>query len=135
MEMNVIKLSNEQYKKLWVKLIKERLQFLGGICLSGTTVRDFEFSLELEEFFTPEEQKNITFKSCANFQEFVNLAEESTEVLSGRMHALILCHNLNLKILPYEISKKLRSYKKEYLCKEAKEHKKILKNLQLEIIN
>jgi len=134
MEMNNAELSYEQYKDLWVNLIRERLQVFDEICISATTIKDFEFSCELKELFNYQEQKKITFRSCQSHQEFISLAKESAEVQSGRMHALILCHNLGLKILPFEISKKLQAYKQEYLNKKAEEFKNMLNEFREEIL-
>lgn len=123
-----------EYKNLWVGLIRERLSINNSVCISATTIQDSLFISELRNVLTLEEQKKIQFKACLSYQEFIELAKEYSEVLSGRMHALILCHNLGLKITPFEISKKLQTYKDEYLNKEAKEFNEILHALQNEIL-
>ena len=127
-------LTLDEYKNLWISFIRERLQIFDQVFLSATTIIDFEFTCELKKFFTFQEQKKISFKICQSFHDFIDLAKESSEVLSGRMHALILSHNLGLKIFPFEISKKLQTYNEEYLNKEAKDYKYILLSLQSEIL-
>jgi len=123
-----------EYKNLWVGLIREGLSINNSICISATTIQDSLFTSELRNMLTVEEQKKIEFKVCLSYQEFIELVKEYSEVLSGRMHALILCHNLGLKITPFEISKKLQTYKDEYLNKEAKEFNEMLRAMQNEIL-
>ena len=127
-------LNFEQYKYLWCSLIRDKINAGYHVLIAATTNKDFDFSEKLLKGLDFHELKMVTVHRCTTHTDFSLIAKEAVEVQSGRMHALILCHNLGLDIVPFNISQKINSFEKEYLSNKALVYKDVLERLRKEIL-
>lgn len=127
-------LSFDDYKNTWLKIIRNNIDKYDEIVLSATTNNDYKFCESLINYLSKLELAKVKLKKTNSVDDFISLAEESSEIISGRMHALILCHNLNIKITPFYISQKIIAYKDEYLDNDAKFINRRILDMRMEII-
>ncbi|WP_243032852.1 polysaccharide pyruvyl transferase family protein [Vibrio cincinnatiensis] len=135
-EMGCEYINYEIYKIKWVEIIENILLEQSGneIIITATTLADYDFSLNIFKLLSVKHMDRVKLVKTESWSEFVDVAKNCESVLSGRMHALILCHNLGLKIVPYKISKKISAFEKFYLKKDASTHKHVLDSLRDKII-
>lgn len=124
-------LSYNEYKELWVKNIKEHIAKYNSckVILTATTAKDLTFARTLYRDLSID-QINIGYTPINSVNEFIEIAKNCNSILSGRMHALILCHCLDLAVSPFPISKKLTVFSREYLGRPPSHHKYILNSIQ-----
>lgn len=128
-------LTIEEYQSEWLRIITRSLLTYRKVYLSGTTRKDLAFSKSLcKKLESSCQGRPIQFIEIKHFDEFMKVAGCCDAVLSGRMHALILSHNLGLDIFPCQISQKIMAYQNEYLHHSAIHFKKILLSLRCQII-
>jgi polysaccharide pyruvyl transferase WcaK-like protein len=133
-EVNSRDLTSSEYCGIWIRLIRERLRMSDKVFLSGTTKRDYQFACHLFELLKEEDRAKTSLREIQTYDDFTTLAGVSGTVLSGRMHALILCHILGLNIVPFVLSEKIESYSNDYLNKTPDEFKKSLEEISEEIL-
>ncbi|EKO3642341.1 polysaccharide pyruvyl transferase family protein [Vibrio metschnikovii] len=135
-EMEYEYINPEDYKIKWIKIIENILldHPESEVILTATTLADYDFSLNVFKSLNIKHMDRVKLVKSESWSEFVDVAKNCESVLSGRMHALILCHNLGLKIVPYKISKKISAFEKFYLKNDASTHKHILDSLRDKVI-
>jgi polysaccharide pyruvyl transferase WcaK-like protein len=116
-EVGNVVTTEEEYIKLWTADVLSLNQNFSEIILASTTSEDLICSKKLYNHL-----KKLKLSSKINFisnvlslEEYTNLLRNSDVVMSARMHSLILAQLLGCDIVPWNVSKKIESYKKEYL--------------------
>lgn len=127
-------LTVDEYKKVWLDIIENSMSKFDEIILTATTNNDYKFCQSLNDSLPNLRSDQIVIKKIDDMCNFILLAKDASEIISGRMHALILCHNLNLRITPFYISQKIISYNEEYLNNDAKFFNERIQDLRMEII-
>ncbi|MBR7889324.1 polysaccharide pyruvyl transferase family protein [Marinomonas sp. A79] len=129
-------LSYNEYKLEWLKIIDNMLleSPLNTIIVTATTQADYDFSLDVYNASKVEYGARLRITKSNNMYDFLAVARDCRCVVSGRMHALILCHNIGLKIKPFKISSKIISFENEYLNSTSEYHKKKLEKIRSDII-
>ena len=136
LEMGVKELSYEEYLSFWERIIQEQLdrKSVRQVILSGTTIKDNNIAEELFFRLNSEKQKHLTFIKASDLFSYLNVASSCSEVISGRMHALILCHILGAKLTPYKISQKIKGFEDEYLSYDPVDLKAKLEKIQRTVL-
>jgi polysaccharide pyruvyl transferase WcaK-like protein len=125
--------NKEEYYKTWLGLINDNSDKELEIVLSYTTTSDkietYEFARYLEKYG----DFKFYIGKTDNLEEYSNLLMQTKQILSGRMHAMILGLNYNCKVIPFIVNPKLEIFKKEWINIEY--DKKAINNIIDESIN
>ncbi|MGN7503739.1 MAG: polysaccharide pyruvyl transferase family protein [Alphaproteobacteria bacterium] len=128
-ETNGPELSHSEYLGTWAAIYENAIEDGYSVKFAWTTHKD---KLETENLLSALKLPSIG-KSELTLNQFIEIIESSTKMVSGRMHALIIGHLANVEVIPYIISKKIYDFNEEYLCAPPKLHKdkteEILKKL------
>jgi polysaccharide pyruvyl transferase WcaK-like protein len=133
-DYQVYKLYNKEYKSE-IHYIEEWIEEIKKICDEGyevelfyTTPEDYLQSIKLKKQY--EEKYNHSFKinKCNNLKELASVIQSAEKLISARMHGLIIAMNYGVKITPYEISNKIKTFNNEYIKTDVS-----IKELQEEI--
>ena len=109
-EMRVPKLDYEGYRAFWKQLIIGYLDSDRSVILTATTIKDYLFCEDLMCSLGYSHKKNTRLEKCDDWRQFLRLSNESSEVVSGRMHALILGQVSGAIIRPVILSRKIESF-------------------------
>ncbi|NNN45447.1 MULTISPECIES: polysaccharide pyruvyl transferase family protein [unclassified Vibrio] len=126
----------KKYENKWIDEI-ESIIFDNpddGVIITATTLADYQFAVSIFKLLSAKHVGRVELVKTENWYEFIDIAKNCDSVMSGRMHALILCHCLGLKIVPYKISKKISAFENFYLKADASTHKHVLDILRDEIL-
>lgn len=117
LEMGGKELSYEEYLGYWERIVQKQLErkSVSQVILSGTTIKDNMLAEEIFYRLNPEKRNHLKFIKSNDLVSYLNVASCCKEVVSGRMHALILCHILGASLTPYQISQKIKGFEDEYL--------------------
>ena len=104
-------LTKSEYLDYWSKEIPKISKNYYSIYLISTTMSDFYMSEEVKKIIIKNGfSKKIFSKHISSVDElFYNLKKINT-YFSGRMHGLILASLLNINLLPFEVSLKLKEF-------------------------
>lgn len=113
-EMNKEAISHEDYISEWSEITKKYIKEKYRVILSATTEEDLRETINLQRTLSPNASIEV-HERVPSVDEFMKLASSASEVVSGRMHALILSHISGAKPRPYEISRKVSDFAREFI--------------------
>lgn len=115
-EADVRFLDKGEYERYWIDVvISLQKQSNTDVFLAATTVDDYEFCLILKERLELICGDSVRLVNVDSWRGFCGLAKGAISVTSGRMHALIMSHNYGVKLVPFPVSDKIKSYQSEYI--------------------
>ena len=119
-ELNARCLTKREYFNSWIDFISKNFIESECLCFLSSTREDVRdsmavFSLARKVF---KNKKIVFFDYDPNLEKYMNMLSQSEAILSGRMHSLILGQLLGLKVFPWVISCKIKSYQSSSLCKD-----------------
>lgn len=109
------KISKEEYYKSWLNIIIDNLEPDLEVTLGYTTIGDKIETLEFANFLKT--NAGFNFNVLDN-DELISLTEhlKSTDkLISGRMHGMLLGLNYGCEIVPFVVSPKIETFKKEWI--------------------
>ncbi|MBE0471697.1 MAG: polysaccharide pyruvyl transferase family protein [Methyloprofundus sp.] len=116
-------LTEKEYFDEWIDIIKSTLEKGGStkIYLAATTIKDLVFTQNLYDslYGIYKDERELYLLDKVELQSYIKLIGQCENIISGRMHALILGHSNGLAVIPYNISQKIESYEKDYLKEEV----------------
>ncbi len=105
--------SMDEYLQKWKKLIDEEMSEDTDIVFSATTCEDRDITQKLvETYFSG--HADISFPET--LEEFGAQLENVDCIITGRMHAMILALQKNVKCVPFIWRDKIEVFNEEYLC-------------------
>lgn len=108
------KLTREEYIDSWVEIIEEKFHIGKVIVSSSDNSQDISICKDLVGRFS--KTNKVVFKEICNKEDLCMNISSAECVVSARMHPLIIALSYKIdNIQPYEISDKIRGFKKEYL--------------------
>ncbi|UFK94534.1 polysaccharide pyruvyl transferase family protein [Providencia rettgeri] len=108
------KITRDEYYNSWIKIIKTIPQN-SCIKLFYTTQSDYNECLIFQKYCQTQYNIKYDILPSRNLIELNEILIKAERVISGRMHALILAHNLNKHIITYPISSKLSAFNDEII--------------------
>ncbi len=108
------KIKESEYNQFWIKLIEQAISNNKKIKLMYTTSGDKIQTQKIENLLN-EHKSDIKIINCDNLENFIEELQATEEVVSGRMHALILGMVTNCKVISVNVSAKIENFNKEYI--------------------
>lgn len=116
-------LTEKEYFDEWLDIIKSTLEKGGDVkvYLAATTLKDLVLTQSLYDslYGIYADERRLHLLDKVELDAYINLIAQCENIISGRMHALILGHSNGLEVMPYKISQKIESYEKDYLKEEV----------------
>jgi polysaccharide pyruvyl transferase WcaK-like protein len=107
--------SIEEYYKSWEELLMSNITPDSKIVLAYTTIDDKKETTKFAQYLKEKSKVEFTILFSDNLDKFVSILIKTEKVISGRMHALILGMNYGCAPIPYIISSKIGTFKKEWI--------------------
>lgn len=108
-------LNKEEYYEQWYNKLVEFQNEGYVVKLFYTTLSDAEESIMFSEYLNAKFSINLEVVYACSLEELEEIYLSATLVYSARMHALLLAKKCGLKVIPYLISQKLKSFNDEYI--------------------
>jgi polysaccharide pyruvyl transferase WcaK-like protein len=124
--------SSEEYYENWVEHIVELINQKKDVRLFYTTTEDLRVVKMLQIMIKEEHHVDVPIVDVKSLDDLVYEISKSDEVISPRMHALILARLHNCTVRPVYISNKITSFSQHYLRENSslsKIQEKIIEDL------
>lgn len=105
-------LSKEDYFETWISLLANSNLILNEVELFYTTKADRLASIEFKQYVEKKHHIVLPLVETSRLDTLISIIQSSENLVSARMHALILGFTYNRKIVVYPISNKLIEFKK-----------------------
>jgi len=105
---NESKITRNEYYETWIKLIG--LKNIKNTKLFYTTTEDRSESYSFKSYMNIKYSINLKVLENYNLDEFMYNITGSAQIISGRMHALIIAKSFGIKYTTYPISEKLLQF-------------------------
>lgn len=105
----------EEYYNYWAEYIINMFKSNLEVKLFYTTSEDLEVALAIQNLVKEKYSVRITVVDVKNLDELIHELKQADEVISPRMHALILAKLCDCDIKPVYISQKIKSFSEHYL--------------------
>jgi polysaccharide pyruvyl transferase WcaK-like protein len=116
-EMTLSSLTELEYFLLWKERVLKISDKFQQLNILASSKEDVKASTSLYNLLI-DSDLNIEIKLlgyCDDLEIYVNILSSADSVMSARMHTLIMAQTMGCEVIPWIISKKIESYKEEYL--------------------
>lgn len=133
---NIKYLSVDEYVADWLDKVIYEIERGKHICFASTTVQDCVLSNHVYEILCKKGyQKSISIiRGVPDLNEYINILRNANEIISGRMHSLILGHLSKCEIQSTGVNTKVQHYMSEYSSRNVSEICHSLNNIFFNII-
>lgn len=111
-------LTVENYYDEWTKLIKENMKPNVEVVLGYTTIGDKIETFKFADYLSKNSQIEFEIKDTDSLESFTEILKISENIITARMHAMILGLNFGCNIVPYIVSSKIKTFNDEYINNE-----------------
>lgn len=107
--------NKEEYYNAWINLIEENIEPDLEIILGYTSIGDKMETINFSKYL----QKHTDFKfkvaSTNDMESYIEILKITKKLISGRMHGMLLGMNYDCEIVPFVVSPKIETFKKEWI--------------------
>lgn len=120
--------SEIQYLEEWIVHVEKLFDEGYDVELFYTTPEDYLQSIKLKNKYENKHSYDLKINESKNLEELIDVVQLAEKLISARMHGLIIAMVYGVKVIPYEISHKLKIFSNEYINNNVS-----IKELQEEI--
>lgn len=108
-----------EYYNSWKELLLNNVVQGSKIVLGYTTIEDKRETIKFAQYLKDNSEIDFIITDTDDINQFVEVLAKTKKVISGRMHALLLGMNYGCEPIPYIISSKISTFKKEWIDSET----------------
>ena len=109
------KISKQDYYRSWLDLINVNMEDNLDVILGYTTITDKKETLDFAKYLKKHADFNFDIVDNDELIHYIETLKETKKLISGRMHGMLLGLNYNCEVIPYIVSPKIETFKREWV--------------------
>ncbi|MHA6261266.1 polysaccharide pyruvyl transferase family protein [Sporosarcina sp. CAU 1771] len=110
-----IGISKLEYYRLWLNLINENMEENLEIILGYTAIGDKKETLDFANYLKENTSFNFIIVNNDELPHYIETLKNTKKMISGRMHGMLLGLNYGCEVIPFVVSPKVETFKREWI--------------------